>query len=167
MIDRSNPFYPDRFALKSCELVRMAERDALSIANLLAGMDPWQKLGYGPEGLAKFLLQNDPFLHRYKVMIAGKLAGVFCVQYPWLRGAYISLIAIFEPHSGKGVGAELVNWLAGQMRGRFRNLWALVSSFNTRARGFYKRQGFVELAVLKDLVQPGYDEILVRKMLTE
>jgi len=165
MIDRSNPFYPDRFALKSCELVRMADKDALAIAIILAGMDPWQKLGYGPEGLAQFLLQNDPFLHRYKIMISGKLAGVFCIQYPWLRGAYIALFAVFEPHSGKGVGAELVNWLAEKMRGRFRNLWALVSSFNARARGFYSKQGFAELAALKGLVHPGYDEILVRKML--
>ena len=165
MIDQTNPFFSDQFKLANCELERINDKDALSIAAILASMDPWKKANYHAEGLAKFLLQNEPSLHRYKVMGQGKIIGVIAVQYPWLRGCYIALLAVFKDNAGKGIGAELVRWLGTQMRGRFKNIWALVSDFNLRARGFYKKQGFVEIAQLKDLVLPGSNEILIRKVL--
>jgi ribosomal protein S18 acetylase RimI-like enzyme len=165
MTDPSNPFFPDKFKLASCELERIVQKDALPIASTLASMDPWRKANYSTEGLAKFLLQDDPSLHRYKVMRKGKIVGVICVQYPWLRGCYIALIAVFKEYAGKGIGRDLIRWLGTQMRGRFKNIWALVSDFNADAREFYKKQGFSELAQLKDLVVPGFDEILIRKIL--
>jgi hypothetical protein len=45
------------------------------------------------------------------------------------------------------------------------NVWILVSSFNTRARRFYARQGYTEIGTLTDFVQPGCDEVLLRKVL--
>jgi len=38
-----------------------------------------------------------------------------------------------------------------------------VSSFNTEARRFYERQGFAEVALLPDLIKPGFDEVLMRR----
>lgn len=40
----------------------------------------------------------------------------------------------------------------------------VVPAFNTRARTFYARQGFMEIGTLKDFMHPGYDEILLRKI---
>jgi len=157
-------FSSDRFTLSGCELRRMRVRDLPSIAAKLAKMDPWKKMNYSPAALARFLGQKDPSLHCLMITVAGKTAGVFCVQYPWMRGSYIALFAVFEPYSGKGIGAELVEWLGGQTAEKCRNLWALVSSFNRRARKFYKQRGFREIAVLEDLVAPGFDEILIRKI---
>jgi hypothetical protein len=44
-------------------------------------------------------------------------------------------------------------------------VWVLVSAFNTRARTFYARYDFTEIGTLKDCVQLGYHEILLRKVL--
>jgi ribosomal protein S18 acetylase RimI-like enzyme len=46
---------------------------------------------------------------------------------------------------------------------RGKNLFACVSDFNTGARRFYRRQGFVEVGPLPDLLVSGSAEILLRK----
>ena len=64
----------------------------------------------------------------------------------------------------RGVGSEILQWIAAQARRESSNVWVLVSSFNAPARTFYARQGFNEVGLLKDFVQSGYDEILLRKV---
>ena len=89
--------------------------------------------------------------------------GVVCVKYPWLRGAYLELIAVFPPQRGRGLGADVIRWLEEEVPNSAPNLWTLVSSFNRRARDFYERQGFAAIGAIDDLVKPGYTEILLRK----
>jgi len=74
-------------------------------------------------------------------------------------------LALFDPHQGKGLGFEIMSWLEKEARPASRNLWALVSAFNTKGRAFYQRLGFAELTPLTDLVKAGCDEILLRKRL--
>jgi diamine N-acetyltransferase len=160
------PFAAPRYLLDSCELRVMHDtEEARFLGRLLAGLDPWRTLRYTADALERYLLHSDAALYRYTVVSQGKMIGVVCVRYPWLRGAYLELIGLDAAYQGLGVGSALLRWLEEQVRPESSNVWVTVSAFNTRARMFYARHGFTEIGTLKDFVQPGYHEILLRKVL--
>ena len=159
------PFSEPRYELTACIVQQLASEDVAPISSALAVMEPWRTLGYRADGLARYLLRSDPALSRYLVRVSGEIGGVVCVRYPWLLGPYLELLALFDPHRGKGLGFEIMSWLEKEARPASQNLWALVSAFNTKGRAFYQRLGFAELAPLTDLVKAGYNEILLRKRL--
>ena len=102
-------------------------------------------------------------LRRYVIVTQNHTSGVVCVRYPWLRGSYLELIGLDAAIQGRGVGADIMDWLEAQTRLASRNVWILVSSFNTKARAFYERRGYQEIGPIKDFIEPGYDEVLLRK----
>ena len=161
----SDPFCEEIYRLESCSLSALTERDANVSAGLLASIDPWRLLGYTQDRLERYLLRSDPSLRRFSIKLdgTGPAAGVLCVRYPWLCGAYIETIAVFPAFQGRGLGREAVEWIIEQTRPSSGNLWVLVSSFNHEARSFYAGLGFQEVVPLPDLVKPGCDEILLRK----
>jgi len=159
------PFREEKYALGRCELQSLDATDALIIAQTLSKMPPWRDLGYYAQDLSKFLLNDDPGFSRYTIMGSGERVGVVCVRHPWLKGSYLELLGIFEPFQGMGVGREIIRWMERETRPAANNIWALVSSFNNGGREFYRKNGFTEIALLSGLVKPGYDEILIRKML--
>lgn len=161
------PFAADAYDLGGCRLTRLAAGDPAvpELAAMLAASQPWQSLGLGAAALAAYLARADPGLGRFRIRIAGKDQGILCLRYPWLRGAYIELIGIAVAARGKGAGAAVIAWMAAEIAGHAANLWATVSASNEPARAFYRRQGFLEIAPLADLVRPGADEILLRKRL--
>jgi len=106
-------------------------------------------------------MRVDPGLHRFAVIIGEELGGVICVRYPWLLGPYLELMAILPNHQRRGIGREIISWLETQIAER--NIWTVVSSFNHTARHFYQKSGFLEIAILPDLIKPGFAEILLRK----
>ena len=95
--------------------------------------------------------------------VAG-LAGAMTVRWPWLHGPYLELLAVLPEAQGRGLGGALLGWLIAQVPSS-RNLWVAVSAFNTGARRFYARHGFVEVGTVPGLVRDGFDEILLRKAL--
>ncbi|HTH17314.1 MAG TPA: GNAT family N-acetyltransferase [Magnetospirillum sp.] len=133
-----------------------------ALAEMLAGMDPWHRLGFTAAGLAAYLGREDAALTRVGIEQDGAPAAVLCLRRPWLRGPYIELLAVLPAAQGLGLGRQLVEWAAAQGGG---NLWACVSSFNASARAFYGRAGFVEVAPLPGLVAEGMEEILLRRRL--
>lgn len=138
----------------------LAAADISLLAPVLAGMDPWRTLGFTAVGLAAYLGREDAALSRVVLERGGRPAAVMALRRPWLRGPYIELLAVLPEAQGGGCGQRLVEWAAAQGGG---NLWACVSAFNTPARAFYARAGFVEVAPLPDLVAEGADEILLRR----
>ncbi|GKT07480.1 N-acetyltransferase [Desulforhabdus sp. TSK] len=167
--DRPPQNHPTRDALHielpHCSLVVLDEDQSAGLSRRLAAMEPWRTLGYRPETLLNYLHRHDAGLDRHAIVIEGQTAGVLSVRYPWLMGPYIELFAILGEYGGKGLGGEVLQWVESRFLANSRNLWATVSAFNTLARSFYRRQGFEEVARIKDLVIPGFDEILLRKHL--
>lgn len=159
------PFVAPQYALPSCEirLVHGVE-EATFLSDLLAAMDPWRTLRYPASALARYLLRCDATLYRYAVLVHNQRKGVVCLRYPWLRGACLELIGLAVDVQRGGVGREILQWIEEQARREAPNVWVLVSTFNIRARAFYARQGFHEIGTLKDFVRPGYDEVLLRKV---
>lgn len=159
------PFAAPRYHLAACELRAVhGVEEARFLGDLLAGMDPWHTLRYTASALARYLLRPDAALHRYAVVVQRQTSGVVCVRYPWLRGAYLELIGLAAAVQGCGVGSEILHWIEAQARRESDNVWVLVSAFNMRARTFYEQQGFSEIGTLKDFVQLGSDEVLLRKV---
>lgn len=140
--------------------VRPEYVSALSI--MLCSMDPWLTLEYTPEAFEFYLLHADPALARQVVMISGQVAGVVSLRNPWLFGPFIELLALFEGFRSRGTGSRIVEWIS--KRYKSKNLWVTVSSFNLRAQKFYERAGFEKTAILEDLIKPGWNEILLRKI---
>lgn len=136
--------------------------DVPVLAAALATMDPWRRLGYSAAALERYLLRDDPALTRMVLEREGNAVAVLALRRPWLRGPYVELLAVLPQARGGGLGRVLLDWAAAQA-GDGANLWACVSDFNTSARAFYARQGFVEVAPLPDLVAEGAGEILLRK----
>lgn len=140
----------------------LAHAEVPALAAALAAMEPWSSLGYGPDGLARYLGRDDPAARRMVAERQGRPAGLLVLRSPWLRGPYVELLAVLPEAQGGGLGRLLLDWAAGQGGD---NLWACVSAFNAAARAFYARAGFVEVAPLPDLVAAGQDEILLRRRL--
>lgn len=140
----------------------MEDQNARSISKTLACMDPWLRLGYTERGMFLYLIRPDPSLNRYAVVAPQETAGVVCVRYPWLRGPYIELLAVFPPHQGLGMGREILVWMKKEFCGVSGNIWTTASSFNAPALSFYKNTGFTEIAQLPDLVADGFSEILLQ-----
>jgi diamine N-acetyltransferase len=159
------PFAENRYNLASCELQRLDDQRAGLISGNLVLQDPWLRLGYSDEGLFRYLSGTDPSLKRYAVVVSGQTTGVVCVRYPWLRGPYLELLAVFPSHQGRGIGRVIVGWMADACLGVSNSIWTTASSFNTRALAFYRNLGFAEIAALPDLVAGGRCEILLRKLL--
>ena len=161
----SQPFAESSYALSRGQLRLLQESEIPFIAAALAAMDPWKALNYPAADLARYLRAIDPALRRYAAhSSAGNLAGVICVRYPWLRGPYLELLGLTADHQGLGLGGELMEWFTQQARLSARNAWVVVSVFNRRAHTFYQRHGFTEVGVIEGLVKPGYQEILLRKV---
>lgn len=162
---RKPPFGKKKYAFGNFVLVPLARADALPLAKKICAIEPWSRMGYRPRKLARHLLGQDPSFRRYKIMADRKIAGLVSLKSPWLHGTYLDLLAVFPGQQRKKIGREIILWMESETRPHYKNIWALVSEFNTGAREFYKKQGFNETAVLKDLVRPGFDEILIRKVL--
>ncbi len=158
--------WKEEIAMKEVERFELEEikpGNVRQISQTLASMDPWLKLGYSSEAFSFYLLRTDPALRRFCVTISGAVSGVLTVRYPWLLGPFIELLALFGDLRGKGFGRALIDWVSDEYPSS-SNIWVSVSSFNSGARKFYSHLGFEEVAVLKDLIQPGMEEILLRKI---
>jgi GNAT superfamily N-acetyltransferase len=138
----------------------LEDADTPALAEALAAMDPWARLGFSAKGLAAYLTRPDPALRRMVLLRDGQPAGVVALRAPWLRGPFIELLAILPGHQGAGLGRAAIQWAVEQAGG---NLWVTVSAFNESARAFYAATGFQEVASLPDLVAEGFEEVLMRR----
>jgi len=132
-----------------------------TVSAILCSMDPWLTLEYTPEAFESYLLRAGPGLNHYAVMLAKEVAGVFSLRHPWLFGPFIELMALFDGYRCRGIGRRIIDWACDRYESP--NLWATVSSFNLRAQKFYSANGFEQTAILRDLIKPGWNEILIRK----
>jgi GNAT superfamily N-acetyltransferase len=167
MIVAVPPFAGDHYPLAGARLQRVAgPNEAAELATLFAAIPPWRTIGYSQSQLRAFFDRPDPALHRFAVVAAGgALQGALAVRYPWLRGPYLEILGLGPAAQGHGLGRQLIGWMAAEAGPGSRNLWALVSAFNTQARLFYRRQGFIEITTFDDFVVAGSNEVLLRKVL--
>jgi diamine N-acetyltransferase len=167
------PFRGSRYLLRSSETgaggveLRLTGReDAGRLGRSMAEMDPWARLGTSADTMAAFLGGSNDNRRCFSIDAGGELAGAIAVLYPWLSGPYLNLLAILPGAQRTGLGRLAIDWFEAEaIAGGMRNAFLCVSAFNTGAIGFYKHLGYVEAALLGDLIKDGEDEFLMRKRL--
>jgi ribosomal protein S18 acetylase RimI-like enzyme len=144
------------------EIVPSAGVTADVCARLMLSSDPWKTLGYGPED-TRLVAEASP---RGQTLIArggDEVLGFALSVSGFLNGDYLRLLVVDPQHRSLGIGRRLLEHLEGQVFARAKNLYLCVTDFNTRAREFYRRQGYVEIGPIPDLLIAGSAEILMRK----
>ncbi len=144
-------------------LRRMEPQWAAAFGGRLARIDPWLRLGYSAEGLARYLSACQGDVEAFALSVGSVSAACLTVRPNWLRGPLLELLAVLPEHQGQRLGQALVLWLAGEAkRQKQANLWTIGSAFNQGALEFYRRQGFHEVGELPNLIRHGETEILLR-----
>ncbi len=141
--------------------------NAPKLGEALAAMPPWSVFGWPAERLIRAFQRELPSVRRFEIWAGDELAGIVTIQYPFLHGPYLQLLAILPGFQGRNLGLAVLQWMEAQARAEeARQLWLCVSTFNTRARAFYERFGFEEVTVLEKLASNASDELLMRKRLS-
>ena len=164
MNTNKKPFQKERVDLAGCLLVSgVAQEAASSLASELHVLDPWLTLEFSASSLLNYFIKDDPALHRFTVFSEGKIAGVLCVRYPWLRGPYIEFIGLLSNYQGRGLGRELLSWVEVEVNSREKNIWIATSDFNHRAMHVYQKAGYEPVCTIEGLVKAEMYELLLRK----
>ncbi len=155
------PFYRCNY----CVLRVLQDHEMTSIAKGLIDMSPWTDLNYTTDTLINYLHSSDPSLYRFTIYVSEDIAGLVCVRFPLLRGAYIELLGIYQAYQAQGIGKEVIDWIETELcKVAYNNIWVLVSLFNQQAYHFYQRRNFTKIGQINDFIQSGDDEILLRKV---
>jgi len=141
----------------------MQPEDRAAVIALLAGSDPWKRLGYTNEFWDRMFTPLPQGRDSLILERAGQVAGIAVLRPKFLFGDYLEVLAIAPALTGQGLGAQLLAHLESLVFTRAKNLFACVSDFNAGARQFYLRHGFQEIGPLPDLLVRGSAEILLRK----
>lgn len=137
--------------------------DREAVIAILAGSDPWKRLGYGVAEWQR--LFEPPLRDRegFIIEIDGAVTGLALLRPRFLLGEYVELLAIAPHAQGKGLGQLLLAHLEKLVFARANNLFVCVSDFNSGARRFYRRHGYQEIGPIPDFLIQGSAEILLRK----
>lgn len=128
----------------------------------------WQRYGLQPDRMqAQFevaLTGND------LLIVVDDGAAYRACGFAWVlpqgvfgRSAYLRLIGVQEGLTGKGLGAALLAEAEHQIAALGKDLFLLVSDFNTAAQRFYQRQGYHQVGALPGYVLPDVTELIYHK----
>ena len=81
------------------------------------------------------------------------------------RFPYIHVVAIKRIHRQRGVGTHLLKGFEREVLQEARRVFLLVAEFNTRAQGFYLKNGYKEIGRIPDFYRDGVTEIIMMKVL--
>lgn len=130
-------------------------------AALMAGNEPWITLKRDYDKCIKLL--EDPLSEVYLVTDGNARVGFVMIKLKGAFTGYLQTIAIDEPYRGKSIGEAVIKYIEELVFSSFSNVYICASSFNPRAQRLYERLGYEKVGVLKDLIERGYDEVLMRK----
>ena len=123
--------------------------------------EPWITLGLTLDMAQKVL--TDPLREQYAIRDAAGVAAVTVLDMRGLLSGYIQILCVRPDCRGSGLGSILLRWAETRIFRDSPNAFICVSSFNPGARRLYERLGFEPVGVLRELIVPGYDELLLRK----
>jgi len=138
------------------------ELDVAVCRRLILTTEPWITLQYD-ESNVQAILRSVARDHLLVARAGQDLVG-FALSAPGiLLGEYLKILVVDDAHRSQGVGRQLMAALEQRAFRSWPNVYLCVSDFNDSARRFYRRLGYEEVGVLKDLLRRGMSEVLMRK----
>jgi ribosomal-protein-alanine N-acetyltransferase len=106
---------------------------------------------------------TDPAKEVYVIRDATGVAAFTVVDMRGLLTGYVQILCVRPDCRRRELGSTLLQWAEDRIFRDSPNVFICVSSFNSGARRLYERRGFELVGVLRELLVPGHDEILLRK----
>ena len=135
--------------------------DITQSARMMTESEPWITLGLTFDVAQKVL--TDQAREHYAIRDRDGVAGFVVLDMRGLLSGYIQVLCVRPDRRGHGIGSALIRWAQDRIFRDSPNAFICVSSFNAGARRLYERLGFEPVGVLKKLIVPAYDELLLRK----
>ena len=133
-------------------------------ALLLATSEPWITLGISLEKCTRTC--HDPVFLLFIAHINNEACGVVILDPKGMAGSpYLKSIAVSEGYRDKHIGGTLLLYAEDFFRKEAHHFFLCVSSFNTKDRRFYERNGYEAVGELKDYIIRGASEIIMHKSL--
>lgn len=146
------------------EIAPATARERAWAANLLARSEPWTTLGVTLRQCRRNC--HDPEYRLYVARVADRPCGALILDPRGVAGSpYVKSIAVDPASRSHGIGAALMAFAERLSAAHARHMFLCVSSFNTRARLFYRRLGYRQVGRFKDYILAGADELLMHKRL--
>ncbi len=136
-------------------------RDFAVCARVMSGTDPWLMLNMDYEHCLKAF--EGAFREIFVLKKSGQIIGFFIIQNQGTFKGYIQTICISEANRGAGYGTRILEFCEDRILKYSPNIFICVSVFNQKALQLYERFGFELIGELKDLIRPGFNELLLRK----
>jgi [ribosomal protein S18]-alanine N-acetyltransferase len=141
----------------------MRPDDHEAVVDLLGESDPWKTLGYTKDDWNRIFCPIPQGRETFVLELDRRVAGVAIVKPKFLLGDYLELFGIAPWARGQGFGEQMIRQIEARVFDRTKNLFACVSDFNTTARQFYKKMGYLEIGPMPNFLIPGSAELLLRK----
>jgi ribosomal protein S18 acetylase RimI-like enzyme len=136
-------------------------QDFETCAAIMAGSDPWRRLGFAAETCLQALTQ--PEREPWGAWHEGRLAGFMLLSFKGSFVGYVQLLGVAADMRRQGIGAALIEHAERRIFALTPNVFICVSSFNEAAQRFYARLGYRTVGRLEDFLVNGHDEFLLRK----
>jgi ribosomal-protein-alanine N-acetyltransferase len=131
-------------------------------AQVMAASDPWLTLGRDLEACRAACARPGTTL--FVARAGGERCAFALVNPRGVAGSpYLAAIAVEPDWRGRGAGTELLVYCERWAAGFSRHFFLCVSSFNTAALQFYRRQGYRQVGELPDFIIDGAAERLMYK----
>lgn len=145
----------------------MQHADIASLAAWLPDVPLWQRYGLTSAQVRAMLAGG---LERSDILLvadAGEVCGLaWCLPHgAFGRSAYLRLLGVHPAHAGQGIGARLLADAEGAAAVSSREIFLLVSDFNTAAQRFYRRHGYSQSGAITGYVLPDVTEYVYWKRL--
>jgi ribosomal protein S18 acetylase RimI-like enzyme len=135
--------------------------DISQSARMMMESEPWITLGLTLDAAQRVL--TDQAREQFAIRDLDGVAGFVVLDMRGLLSGYIQILCVRPDRRGQGIGSALIRWAEDRIFRDSPNAFICVSSFNAGARRLYERLGFEPVGVLKKLIVPAYDELLLRK----
>lgn len=147
-------------------------QDIDDLAQWMIHVSLWQRYNLTVEKIVKQM--NTALASSDKVFAIYERQRDLVIGFAWVvpqgmfgKSPYLKQIGIHPDYAGLGLGQDLLTHIEQYVAGTSRDLFLLVSDFNTRAQNFYQNQGYQQIGIVPAYVLPDVNELIYHKRLEE
>lgn len=143
--------------------------DLSGCARILAENPLWQRYSVTYESALQRL--SDGMMQSSTILVAGDPGDPqgflwYVEKGAFSRSGYIMLVGVDPAQQRKNVGKELMDETERILFTTSKDVFLLVSDFNSGAQRFYRRRGYEQVGSLPGYVLPDIVELLFRKRMS-